>query len=62
MADMHSITFTILINDYDKWSDKELADMRTQYVALMKVQEVISKAAYEYMQKHPSVYPNPELV
>jgi len=62
MADIHSITFTIVINERDKWSDQELADMRTQYVALLKVQDIISKAAYEYMQKHPSVYPNPELV
>lgn len=61
MADIHTIELTIIVEDSEKWNEDVPAEVHGHWDALMKVADVVSKAAYEYMSKYPSVYPNPEI-
>lgn len=60
MADIHTIELTIVIDDPEKWNEPVPIGVEDHWGALVKVSDVVSKAAYEYMSKYPSVYPNPE--
>lgn len=57
MADMHTVQFAIVIEDYDKWSEDECPDTRDHWDVLNEITEVMKVAAREYMSNHPSQFP-----